>query len=294
MQDWGDVVIQGALLGGLYGLSAAGLSLLFGVMRLVNVAHGDFIILSAFLALTLQQSTGISSPFLCLLLVCPLMFACGYALQRMVLNTALGADLLRPVLVTFGLSVLTQNSLLQIFSPDSQRLAGNGLELASLALANGLVVGVLPLLMFVSCVAVIAALQWLLHRTELGRAFRAIADDPFTASLMGVNDRHLFAVATGIAFAVIAIAGAFAGMRSSFYPTSGPESLLFAFEAVIIGGLGSLWGTLAGGVILGIAQSVGASLSPAWQLLAGHIVFLLVLMLRPSGLFPMRREDGRP
>ncbi|MCX7173879.1 MAG: branched-chain amino acid ABC transporter permease [Proteobacteria bacterium] len=288
MGNWGDIIIQGILLGGLYGLSAAGLSLMFGVMRLVNVAHGDMIIASAFLSLVIQRLTGVDSPFLCLPLVCVLMFACGFGLQRLVLNRALNADMLRPVLVTFGLSVVIQNGMLEAFSADSQRLQANGLEVASVSLGGGLVVGVVPLLIFASCVAVTGVLQWILYRTELGRAFRATSDDPVTAGLMGVNDRNLFAIATGIALAVAGIAGTFTGIRSSFYPTSGPESLLFAFEAVIIGGLGSLWGTLAGGIVLGVAQGLGAGFSSAWQMLAGHIAFLVVLMVRPTGLFPKR------
>lgn len=290
MGNWIDIVIQGILLGGLYGLSATGLSLMFGVMRLVNVAHGDMMIMSAFLSLFIQRITGLDSPFLCLPLLCVLMFVCGYGLQRLVLNYALHADMLRPVLVTFGLSVILQNGLLEAFSPDSQRLQANGLEVESLALGGGIAVGVIPLLIFAACIAVTGLLQWLLYRTELGRAFRATSDDPVTAGLMGVNDRNLFAIATGIALTVAGIAGTFAGIRSSFYPTSGPESLLYSFEAVIIGGLGSLWGTLAGGIVLAVAQGIGAGFATAWQILAGHIAFLLVLMLRPHGLFPKRGD----
>jgi branched-chain amino acid transport system permease protein len=290
MQDWIDSVIQGVLLGGLYGLFAAGLSLVFGVMRLVNVAHGDFIILGAFLILLLQKLTGITSPFALLPIATLLMFAFGYALQRIVLNQALGGDMLRPVLVTFGLSVIVQNALLESFSADSQRIQAGAVEVASLALGGGLAVGVFPLLVFGACIGIVVLLQWILYRSELGRAFRAVSDDPPTAGLMGINDRHLFALATAIALAVVAVAGALAGIRSSFDPGSGTESLIFAFEAVIMGGLGSLWGTLAGGIVLGVAQGLGARLSPDWQVLAGHIVFLLVLLFRPNGLFPRRQE----
>ena len=278
------------LLGGLYGLYAAGLSLVFGVMRLVNVAHGDFIILGAFLVWVLQQATGISAPVLMLPLATALMFGFGYAVQRILLNPTLGEDMLRPVLVTFGLSVIIQNGLLEGFSADSRRIQAGGVEVASLPIVDGLAVGVLPLLIFGVCIGVIALLQWMLYRTELGRAFRSTSDDAVTAGLMGVDDRHLFALATGIACAVVAIAGALAGIRSSFDPGSGAESLIFAFEAVIMGGLGSLWGTLAGGIVLGVAQSTGARLSPDWQVLTGHIVFLIVLVLRPGGLFPRRRD----
>ena len=283
-----DSIVQGILLGGLYGLYAAGLSLVFGVMRLVNVAHGDLIVLAAFLTLTIERALGIGSPFTALLVLAPLMFAVGYVLQRLVLNPALGGDMLRPVLVTFGISVIAQNGLLQAFSADSQKLQGGAVEIASLALPGGIAVGVFPLLTLGVSLATIAALQWTLYNTRLGRAFRATSDDPTTAGLMGVNTRHLFSVATGIALVTVAVAGVFTGVRASFDPASGPDCLIFAFEAVIIGGLGSLWGTLFGGVILGVSQSVGARLSPDWQVLAGHLAFLAVLMIRPSGLFPRR------
>lgn len=290
MTVWLDAILQGILLGGLYGLFAAGLSLMFGVMRLVNVAHGDFIVLAAFLALGLQALTGIESPFVVLLLLCPLLFAFGYALQRLLLNRVVGDDILRPVLVTFGLSVIVQNLLLELASADARRLQGGGIEAASLPLAGGLVIGAFPLLVFAVCVTVILLLQWLLFRTRLGRCFRAVSDDGETAALMGVRRDHLFALATAIAMGVLALAGTLMGIRSSFDPSAGPEQLIFAFQAVIVGGLGSMWGTLAGGVILGVAQSLGARIAPDFQVLAGHLVFLLVLMLRPRGLFPRRAD----
>jgi branched-chain amino acid transport system permease protein len=290
MAAWIDSIIQGILLGGLYGLYAAGLSLVFGVMRLVNVAHGDFIVLGAFLTLALQRGLGIGSPFVTLVLLVPLLAVFGYVLQRVILNPTLGDDVLRPVLVTFGLSVIIQNALLQVFSADSQKLQGGRFEIASLSLPHGLAVGVLPLTTLGVCLLVIGLLQWVMYKTRLGRAFRATSDDAITAGLMGVNSRHLFSVATGITLAIVAIAGIFTGIRASFDPASGPSALIFAFEAVIIGGLGSLWGTLCGGVILGVSQSIGARLSPDWQILAGHLAFLLVLMVRPSGLFPKRGD----
>jgi branched-chain amino acid transport system permease protein len=285
-----DSILQGILLGAIYGLVAAGLSLVFGVMRLVNVAQGDFIILSAFLALGLQKLTGFSSPFYTLILLVPLMFILGYVLQRLILNPAIGEDILRPVLITFGLSVIIQNGLLQAFSADSQKLHGGKLEVASIPLPGGLAIGTLPLLSLVVCVVMIGLLQWVLYRTKLGRALRATSDDARTAGMMGVNTPHLFAMAAGIAMVTVAVAGIFTGIRASFDAVSGSDWLIFAFEAVIIGGLGSLWGTLAGGIILGVAQNVGARFSPSWQLLSGHIVFLAILIFWPRGLFPRRVE----
>lgn len=285
-----DSILSGIFLGSLYGLFASGLSLVFGVMRLVNVAHGDFIVLCAFLALAFQHVTGMGSPFLTLVILIPLMFAFGYLLQRLVLNPALGPDILRPVLITFGLSVIVQNGLLQVFSADSQKLQGGHLETASFTLMGGWAIGTFPLLTLFVAVALIGLLQWVLYNTQLGRGLRATSDDLQTAGMMGVNTPHLFGVAAGIAMITVAVAGVFTGIRASFDASAGPAWLIFAFEAVIIGGLGSLWGTLAGGIILGIAQAIGAHFSPGWQMLAGHVVFLAALMFRPRGLFPRRAE----
>ncbi len=281
---WLDTVVQGVLLGGLYALFAAGLSLMFGIMRLVNLAHGDLIILAAYLILIIVTMTGLS-PFLAVLIAAPLMFALGWALQKFVLNRTLGKDILPPLLVTFGLSVAVQNALLEGFSADSRRISGGALETASLDL--GIVtLGVMPLLTFLTAVGVIVVLNQIFYRTALGRAFRATSDDPVTASLMGINPGSVFAMATGIALVVVTLSALYLGMRANFDPSIGPARLIYAFEAVIIGGLGSLWGTLAGGIIIGVAQTLGAAVNPEWQILAGHLAFVVVLLVRPRGLFP--------
>lgn len=284
MIDWLSAVIQGVLLGGLYALFAAGLSLIFGVMRLVNIAHGDLIVLAAYLGLSTSVMLGLH-PFLALLLVMPLMAGLGYALQRGVLNQTLGPDILPPLLVTFGLSVIIQNALLETYTADPQKLPGGAVETASLSL-GGISVGVLPLLTFGIAVAVIAGLQFIFYRTGLGRGFRAVSDNQDIAQLMGLNKAHVYGLAMALALAVVAIAGILLGMRTSFDPAIGGGRLIFGFEAVIIGGLGNLWGTLAGGVILGVAQTIGAKIDPGFQILAGHIAFLVVLAIRPNGLFP--------
>jgi branched-chain amino acid transport system permease protein len=280
-----DVVIQGVLLGGLYALFAAGLSLIFGVMRLVNLAHGDMIVLAAFLMLALTSLLGL--PLLvAFVVVVPLMFGIGYLLQTYLLNKVLGKDILPALLITFGLSIMIQNGLLESFSADSRRLSAGAIETASMPLFGGLAIGLVPLATLLAAVLVITGLNQLFYRTALGRAFRAVSDDPATAQLMGIDNKQLFAVAMGIALSVCAVAALFLGIRSNFDPSIGPARLIFAFEAVIIGGLGSLWGTLAGGVVLGTAQTFGAAVNPEWQLLAGHLAFLAVLVLRPRGLFP--------
>ena len=281
---WVDTIVQGILLGSLYALFAAGLSLVFGIMRLVNLAHGDLIVLAAYLLLVIVSMLGLN-PFLAALVAMPVMFVVGYGLQRYVLNRVLGPDILPPLLVTFGLSVVIQNVLLEGFSADSRRIPAGALETASLPLGP-VTVGVMPLLTLLSAIGVILALQWLFFRTSLGRAFRATSDDPVTASLMGIKPQRVFAQATGIAMVVVTIAALYLGTRANFDPTVGPARLIYAFEAVIIGGLGSLWGTLAGGIIIGVAQTLGAAISPEWQILGGHLAFLIVLLVRPRGLFP--------
>jgi len=281
---WANVVVQGLLLGGLYALFATGLSLMFGVMRLVNLAHGDLSILAAFVALAIVDAVPVN-PLWTLAVVVPLMFGVGYLLQRGLLNFTLrGADPLPPVLVTFGLSIILQNLLLELFSADSQGLDAGRVENASVRLSDRLAVGWFPLLTLVVAVGVLVGLQLLLSRTRLGRAFRATSDDQETARLMGIDNRHVYAMATAIALATVAVAGIFLGVRTTFAPSVGPTRLIFAFEAVIIGGLGSIWGTLAGGLVLGVAQTLGAQLSPGWGVLAGHLVFLAVLAFRPTGL----------
>ena len=286
--DWINVILQGVLVGGLYAMFAAGLSLIFGVMRLVNIAHGDLIVLAAYIALVTTETLGIG-PLTSLIIAVPVMALIGYLLQWFVLNRTLGDDLLPPLLVTFGLSVIIQNGLLTLFTADSVKLQAGDIEVATIRLAQGLYVGVLPLLQFAVAVAVIAGLQFVFYRTALGRAFRATADNPEVAQLMGLDNRRVFALAMALSLAVVAIAGVFLAVRANFDPSQGPARLIFGFEAVIIGGLGSLWGTLVGGLLLGVAQAIGAHLNPGWQILAGHIAFLIVLAVRPQGLFPKVR-----
>ena len=283
-----NTLIQGVLLGGLYALYAAGLALIFGVMRLVNLAHGDFIVLAAYLILAL--ATAIALPvWVSLLIAFPFMFALGWGLQRLVLNRTLKNDLLVPLLVTFGLSIIIQNGLLLQFSADSRRLSLGALETASWSF-GGITVGVVPLLTFVTAVVVVIGLTLIFYRTSLGRTLRATSDSVEIVQIMGVDPRKVFAIAMGICFVVIAISAFFMGVRANFDPSAGPSRLLYAFEAVVIGGLGSFWGTLAGGILLGLAQTIGATINPEWQQLAGHLVFLVIILLRPQGLF----ARGRP
>lgn len=283
--DWIATLLQGLLLGGVYALFAIGLSLVFGVMRLVNIAHGDMIVLAGFVSFALVEALGLG-PIVSLAIVLPLFFALGYALQLTVLNRTLGDDLLPPMIVTFGLAIVIQNSLLGGFSADSRKLSLGDVETASLNLGPDVAVGVFPLLILGTAVVTIVALQALFYGTRIGREFRATSDDPEAARLMGIDTKRVFAIATGVALVVIGIAGVLMAIRTTFDPLSGPVRLLFAFEAVIIGGLGNIWGTLMGGVILGLAQAIGGRIDPQFQIMAGHLVFLAILIIKPQGFFP--------
>jgi branched-chain amino acid transport system permease protein len=283
--EWVNTILQGVMLGGLYALFAMGLSLMFGVMRLTNVAHGDFIILTAFAAFAAMASLGMNL-WISLLILLPLAFVFGYGLQRGVLNGTLGNDPLPSLVVTFGLSIVIQNLLMEIFSADTRSISAMGLETKSVQLAEHLHVGVLPLVIFLIAIIAAAGMQWLFGNTAMGRAFRATSDDKEAAQLMGLDYRHIYALATAIAFVLIAIAGVLQGMRTTIAPSDGPGLLLYAFEAVIIGGMGSFWGTFSGGIILGVAQAIGFRIDPGWGILIGHFVFLAMLIIRPSGLFP--------
>ena len=169
--QWFNIILQGVLIGGLYAMFAAGLSLIFGVMRLVNIAHGDLIVLAAYIALMVTQGLEVS-PLASLLLVVHAMAIIGYALQRGLLNRTLGDDLLPPLLVTFGLSIIIQNGLLEFFTADSRKLQAGAIEVQTFQLMPGVWIGILPLIQFAVAVVVIAGLETLFYRTALGRAFR--------------------------------------------------------------------------------------------------------------------------
>jgi branched-chain amino acid transport system permease protein len=286
--NWVNALVAGVLVGGLYALYATGLSISFGVMRLVNLSHGDLAISSAFISSTLVLAVG-GSPFWTLFVLVPLGFVVGMGLQKLVFDRLVGVDPAFQIVATFGLSIVIQNTLLRIYTADRRALDIGGLKTESISIGD-LSIGVFPLLRFVVAVAVLVSLSLFLGRTRLGRAFRATSDDPDAARLVGINNRTIYTVATGIAVSTIALAGVFNGAQTNFANADGPGLLIFAFEAVIIGGLGSLWGTLAGGVVLGLAQTLGAEQFNDWPAqLFGHLVFLAVLATRPNGLFGAAR-----
>lgn len=284
--DWVNAVVQGLLLGGLYALFATGLSVMFGVMRVVNLAHGDLAVVAAFLALALV-SGGVPLWF-AVVVAAPLFALLGYATQRVLLQRSLAAGPTSTLVVTFGLSIVIQNLLLEHYSADTRTLDGGSFATGAFEITDQLTVPYLPLVTFLLAVVVLVGIQLFLSRTGLGRMLRASSDDRETAALVGADSRHVYGIATAIAFATVALAGVMMAMRSSFDPATGPSRLLFAFEAVVIGGLGSLWGTLLGGIVLGLTQAIGAQIDPALTILGGHLVFLLVLAFRPQGLLPGR------
>jgi branched-subunit amino acid ABC-type transport system permease component len=287
---WVNAVVQGVLLGGFYALLASGLALLFGVMRIINLAHGDLAVVGAFLAWVLVDRTDLS-PFVALVPVLAVMYALGYALQRGMLERSLRAGVLIPLLTTFGLAIVIQNGLLEVFSPDVRSLGGaaGDVTTTSWRIADELSVPALGLLILAVAVGVLGALHLFLRRTSLGRAMRAAAQDADAAELVGVDSRSVYARAAGIAVAIAALGGVFLAVRSAVDPSSGPTQLIFAFEAVVIGGFGSLWGTLVGGIVLGVAQTIGAEIDPQYSVLSGHLVFLAALVVRGGGIL-VRRE----
>ena len=278
-------ILQGVLLGGLSAMFAMGLSLSVGILRFVNIAHGDLIVAASFLLLSLTTQLGLP-PLLAVAITLPIAFAVGYCLQLMLFQKALGKNVLPIILVTFGLSIIIQNGLLGAYGADTRKVAGGAFETATLDLGSGVNIGALPLAIFLTAVVMIWALDRLLYATRIGARIRAVSDDVGTADLIGLPSARVYAIAMGIVGVTIAISAGFMSIWTNFDPTSGPSRLIAAFEAVVLGGLGSLWGTLAGGIVLGVAQTLGAQVDAAWQVLAGHLVFLAVFFVRPQGLFP--------
>ena len=290
--QWVNDIIQGILTGGLYALFACGLSLLFGVMKVINLAHGDLAVIGGYVALGVIAVTHV--PVLwSFLIVVPIMAVLGYALQRTVIQAALNRSILTTLIVTFGLSVVIENGLLQFASANSHSLGvNNSIITSSFSIGSQIQVAYLLLLILAVAVVVILGLQYFLSASRYGRLIRAVADDQEAAQLSGVDYRHVFGIAAAIAFGTVALAGIASGLTSQFSPTTGTDTiLLFAFAAVVIGGIGSLWGTLLGGIVLGVAQQIGSQINSSDGFLAGYIVFLAVLILRPQGLTGRRAQS---
>lgn len=284
LATFADLVLQGVLLGGLYTLFALGLSLTVGVMRFINIAHGDFIVLLSYLLLVLSTAFGLNI-FVALMLIIPVAFVGGFVLQTFLLQRLAGKSFLLPLLVTFGLSIIIQNGLLETFGADTQALTDVAFATSAISIGNTFI-GILPLVTFAVAVGLIFLIDLMLYRTRLGASIRAVSEDIDSAALVGLSTRTICALAMGFVGITVAVAACFMGLRMSFDPTSGSSRLLIAFEAVVLGGMGNLWGTLIGAIILGVAQTFGAQIDAAWQSLAGHLAFLAVFLVRPEGLFP--------
>ena len=279
-----NAVLQGVFLGAFYAVLACGLSIMFGVMRIINLGHGDVAVLGAYIVYVIVERTGVSA-FVAFAVALPVMVLLGYVLQLTVLERSLKSGILTPLLATFGLSIVIQNLLQIVFSPDVRSLGGSAgsVTTASWQVTSGLSVSALGLVVLVVAVLLFATLQLFLSRTRAGWIMRATAEDPDAAELVGIDSRSVYARATAIAVAIAALGGLFLGIRSVFDPVSGPTQLIFAFEAVVIGGMGSLWGTLLGGIALGVAQTIGAQIHPQFAVMAGHLLFLAVLIVRFGG-----------
>ncbi len=278
---WLDQLIQGVLLGGYYALIACGLSFMYGVMRIINLAHGSLAVLAAFALFVLADRFDVS-PFLGLLVVLPAMAAVGWVLHRAILDRSLRGGFLLPILSTFGLSIVIDNLLFQAFGADTRSLAPyiSSLSYDSWTITDDISIGQLAAGTFLAAVLLLGGLQLFLSHTPLGRAIRAVAEDPDTVGLVGIDARRVSAIATAIAMVAVGVAGAALAMRATFDPYAGAPQLIFAFEAAVIGGAGSLWGTLLGGIVLGVAQSLGAQIIPQGFLIGGHLAFLAILLGR--------------
>jgi branched-chain amino acid transport system permease protein len=278
---WVDAVIQGVLLGGLYAQYAIGLALMFGVMRIVNIAHGDLVILLALIGISISGAWGLGPGFLILMLV-PLGAIIGWVLQRAVLNRVVGADPLPSLIATFGLSIALQNFMLQVWSADTRSISAGALSTMSVQIGS-LFIGILPIIVLLCAIILTAGLDAVLRMTSFGRALRAAAADHEAATLSGVNTKEVYARATAITVGVLGMAAVFQATRATVAPADGGAQLIYAFEAVIIGGMGSIWGSFAGAMTLGIAQVVGFRIDSGLGILLGHVVFLIVLASRPQG-----------
>jgi branched-chain amino acid transport system permease protein len=281
--EWFDALVQGILLGGMYAQYALGMALMFGVMRIVNISHGDLVILLSLIGISIATAWGLG-PLPVLIVLVPLAVLMGWVLQKAVLNRVVGSDPLPSLIATFGLSIALQNLMLQIWSANSRSLPGHGIESQSIEI-GGVYIGLLPLIVLAVATGLTWGLDLTLKRTRFGRALRAASADVEAAAMTGINPRAVYAMATAAAVGILGFAAVFQALRSTVAPADGPAQLIYAFEAVIIGGMGTVWGAFAGSMVLGVSQAIGFRIDPGFGVLAGHIVFLIVLATRPQGLF---------
>jgi branched-chain amino acid transport system permease protein len=283
LADLASTTTMGIMLGGLYALVALGLSIVFGVMRLINVAHGDLLLLASYLALTLMTYLGLD-PIIGLVVVIPVLFFIGFVVQKYLLNRAFTISMEAPLIIAFGISIVLQNVFQILWSPLSRGLT-TSYTLKSFSI-GALNLPLVYLLDFFVGVIVMIFLHQFLHRTYLGKAINAASQDRRAAHLMGINTKQVYAFAFAIAMAIAAIAGVFVGLTFPFTPQSGVSFLIIAFGVVVLGGLGSIAGTFVGGLVMGLAQTLGGYfLGTNAQMLIAYLIVIVLLATRPQGLF---------
>jgi branched-chain amino acid transport system permease protein len=285
---WLETIINGILYGSLYGLLGVGLALIVGVMRVVNLSHGEFIVLSAFIGVSLAAIVPGLHPLLLIVPVALIAFVLGFVLQAVLVNRVVTRpDPFAAILLTFGVAVVMRNLMVEVFGADPRHLTAGRLAHASVAI-SGLSIGVLPILILTLSVVLFTALQLILMRTRFGRIVRATADNRDVVRLMGVNPGRVYNVVMGLSLALASVAGMLLAIRTAFTPYSGVDRLLIAFEVVVLGGLGTFWGAMFGGIILGVAELIGLRFDPNAGPLYAHLLFLAGVLLRPNGLFRAR------
>jgi len=278
-----QALVSGALLGGLFAITALGLSLVFGVMRLINLVHGELVVLGAYLALELTGRTGID-PLLTIVIVAPALFVLAAPVHRVLLEPLMDKGPEPALLTTFGLSIIAQNVFVLVWSGDTQALrapyASSSIDIA------GLGVPAMYAISFALALVLCGGVHVLLQRTGVGREIRAASEDADAASALGVDVRRVHGLVYGLAAACAAVGGVLVGLTFDFTPTTGLTYLLTGFVVVVLGGLGSVKGTLLGAILLGVIESVGAAFfGDGYRDFIGFVAFLIVLSLRPQGLF---------
>ena len=285
-------IVTGILLGGLYAVIGIGMSLVFGIMRLTNIAHGDLMIMASYLTLFfVLEVTGnvVSSQFLAnilaLLITILLMLVLSWLIQTFLVNRVIDKGSEPPLLVMFGVSIIIRNALLLIFGANNKSIPNplsttNILNSPNISISGGYLVN------FIAGLAVIFALMFIIRKTYFGMSIRATSSNRTGAELLGVNTKRIFTYTLCLAVITASIAGLLVGQTFVFYPSTGPQYLIIAFGVVVIGGMGSLGGTLAGGMILGLAQLLGAYFfGTGWQTITGYVLMLVILTIRPQGIF---------
>lgn len=283
LSDLSSPIVMGLLLGGLYALIALGLSLVFGVMKLINVAHGDLVVLGSYLAYAAMTILGVD-PLLSLIVGMPLLFVIGFGIQKFLLSRAFKISMEAPLIIAFGISIILQNIFQIVWSPLSRGLTTSyALKFFSL---GSLRIPLVHLLNFFIALAAMLLLREFMRRTYLGRAITAASQDRRASQLMGINNERIYAFAFAIAMAIAALAGVCLGLTFPFTPISGVQFLIIAFGVVVLGGLGSIPGTFIGGLIIGLAQTLGGYFfGTTAQMLVAYIIVLVILTTRPQGLF---------